>query len=244
MRANTTAYTSGTPVGNLLHDKALDRFLVERSFSEELLAVPTSATQGAAVNVSDGEQLLFSLSGTFVATVQLQISLSASGSDWHNWGDPLTAGGTVRVPRGMARRVRVDVTAYTSGTPAGTLISGFAAESIGPITLRDTAQKKSGLDYDEIAPETVTSGVCSLLTVLTLLSVTGTVGFTLDDGLYEGQIKMFACTVAASTPIGTLTPANFVDGTSLNFDATTETAIMVWTAAGWKLTALVGSALT
>lgn len=70
----------------------------------------------------------------------------------------------------------------------------------------------------------------------TLLSVTGTVAYTLADGSYEGQRKTIRCVVAASTPAGTVTPAT-ASGTyaadSIAFDAITDFVELEWHAGGW-----------
>lgn len=74
VRANTEAYTSGTPVGTVLYDRALDATLRERTFRPETLNVPTSQAAGTPLTLEDGEQAFVSLSGTFTATVQIQVS--------------------------------------------------------------------------------------------------------------------------------------------------------------------------
>jgi len=84
--------------------------------------------------------------------------------------------------------------------------------------------------------ETVTSGAVSLTTLVTYVSVTGTQAYTLADGLYQGQQKFIKCTVAASTPVGTLTPVTFADGTSVLFDAVDEWIHIAWDdVSGWTL---------
>lgn len=92
--------------------------------------------------------------------------------------------------------------------------------------------------------ETVTSGALSLYKRTSLISVTGTAAYTLAAGLYEGQRKSIYVTVAASTPDGTLTPATFADGTSLDLDAVSESAELEYHATGgWQLVALVGATI-
>ena len=54
-------------------------------------------------------------------------------------------------------------------------------------------------------PIVYTTGEIDLTTPVSFISVTGTTTFTLPAGTI-GQIKILVCTVAASTPAGTLTP--------------------------------------
>lgn len=92
--------------------------------------------------------------------------------------------------------------------------------------------------------ETVASGAISVLTRTSLISVTGTVAYTLADGLFEGQRKTLRCIVAASTPDGTITPATLADGTSLDMDAVNESYELEWHATGgWRVVHLIGGAI-
>jgi len=86
------------------------------------------------------------------------------------------------------------------------------------------------------APATVTTGAIPVTNLVSYVSVTGTVAYTLADGLHQGQHKYLWCTVAASTPDGTVTPATFADGTSITLDAVDEWVHLVWDdASGWYL---------
>ncbi len=80
------------------------------------LDVPASATQGVPQNVDDYEKMGIYITGTFVATIQLQVS--GDGVTFHNEGSPLTAPGKVEITI-PCLEVRADVTAFTSGAPAG-----------------------------------------------------------------------------------------------------------------------------
>lgn len=91
--------------------------------------------------------------------------------------------------------------------------------------------------------ELVTSGAISLLCRTTKLSVTGTQAYTLADGLYLGQRKSLICYVAASTPDGTVTPANFFDGTNIDFDAVLESTELEWDGTNWFVINLNGNAV-
>jgi len=88
------------------------------------------------------------------------------------------------------------------------------------------------------AIETVTTGAISVLTRTSLISVTGTVAYTLADGLFEGQRKTLRCSVAASTPNGTITPVTLAVGSTLDIDAVDEGFELEWHAlAGWEVAA-------
>jgi hypothetical protein len=86
--------------------------------------------------------------------------------------------------------------------------------------------------------ETKTSGAVSLTIPRTNLSVTGTVGFTLADGTIVGQTKVFECTVAASSPIGTLTIATPLSGEPAThvFNALDQELELIWQTGGWHIT--------
>ena len=96
---------------------------------------------------------------------------------------------------------------------------------------------------DENGIETVASGAISIYTRTTLISVTGTAAYTLADGVREGQRKNLMCSVAASTPDGTVTPATFADGTNIDFDAVHESCELEWHATGgWRVVHIVATA--
>jgi hypothetical protein len=229
VRANTTAYTSGDPAATILHDRALQALRTEMTFAELDVDVPAEVAAGDASELPDAESTLFSLSGTFVGTVQLQISPATSGNIWFDWGPALTAPAVVWVPVGTAMRIRANTTAYTSGTPSGKAIKGFLQEQTA--------------DGESI--ETVTSGALSLLARTSLISVTDTAAYTIGDGWIEGQRKSLRVTVAGGTPDGTLTPATFADGTSLDLDAVNESVELEWHQAdGWNVVHIVGATIT
>lgn len=91
------------------------------AFAVSDLAVPTSVAAGPAVALRPDESATVYLTGTFTATVQMQVSLD--GTNWLNDGSALTAAGTLLISK-AANYVRANVTAYTSGTPVGKLLHG------------------------------------------------------------------------------------------------------------------------
>ena len=91
-------------------------------------------------------------------------------------------------------------------------------------------------------PATVTSGVIDITTPITFVSVTGTQAYSLAAGA-AGQIKILVCTVAASTPVGVVTPAaSATDGyNTITFNAVGETATLIYTNSGWMILSLGGT---
>jgi hypothetical protein len=70
----------------------------------------------AGINVSDLETANYWVTGTFVGTLQVQVS--PDNVNWVNQGSALTAPGTISIPA-SAQYVRGNCTAYTSGTISG-----------------------------------------------------------------------------------------------------------------------------
>jgi hypothetical protein len=89
--------------------------------------------------------------------------------------------------------------------------------------------------------DTATSGTISLTTRITNLSVTGTVAFTLPNGTIAGQRKRVLCTVAASTPAGTLTvttpedTAGIVCPSTFVFHAVGQAIDFIWSGTKWRV---------
>lgn len=92
------------------------------------VAVPASVTAGAMCDVSDLERKCVYLTGTFVATVQIEIS--SDGTNWVNEGAALTTAGTLEITK-PARYLRANTTAFTSGTPAAQVVGIYSSESGG-----------------------------------------------------------------------------------------------------------------
>ena len=91
-------------------------------------------------------------------------------------------------------------------------------------------------------PATFTSGAIDVTTPISYISTTGTQAYTLAAGS-AGQIKILVCTVAASTPVGVVTPvASANDGyNTITFNAVGETATLIYTNSGWMILALGGT---
>lgn len=85
--------------------------------------------------------------------------------------------------------------------------------------------------------ETITSGAASITIPRTNLSTTGTVAYTLADGVTVGMVKTFECTVAATSPKGTLTIATPLSGEPAThvFNATSQLLELIWQTGGWHI---------
>ena len=83
-------------------------------------------------------------------------------------------------------------------------------------------------------PIVYTTGEIDVTTPVSFLSITGEVTFSLPAGS-TGQIKILVCTVAASTPVGTLTPiASANDGyNTIIFNAKGQSVTLIYENSGW-----------
>ncbi len=95
-------------------------------------------------------------------------------------------------------------------------------------------QFSTGLNY---AVETVSAAGALSTTKYTNLSVSGTKAYTLADGATPGQYKVIDCTVAASTPLGTVTITTPLSGESAThvFTAVGQRLTLVWQTGGWHV---------
>jgi len=85
-----------------------------------ILAVPEAVAEGASQDISEYETFTIYVSGTFVATIDLEVSpdprdIEDASSEWIAVETGLAPGQFV-VPD-HAMKVRANTTAYTSGTP-------------------------------------------------------------------------------------------------------------------------------
>lgn len=83
------------------------------------LDVPASIAAGAWLSCESLSNLCVSVFGTFVATVQVQYTVKGDANPV-NIGAALTTSGQVAIPFPV-KKVRINVTAYTSGAPLAVL---------------------------------------------------------------------------------------------------------------------------
>lgn len=199
-----------------------------------------SASQYCAIYLnSSGKAILPSANGPILGVMTNDPAAADRPATYQRIGAAkMKLGGTVA----KADPVKVDssgraVTAsaddIAAGYAIGVCVDGGAVNNIGTVELTALGV---GSNYISGSETLTTGGAASLLTVNTYLEVTGTDAISLADGLYVGQRKWFECTVAASTPVGTLTPAT-VFGTepaTWVFKAVGQGVGLEWTATGWK----------
>ena len=110
------------------------------------------------------------------------------------------------------------------------------------MTLTKRSTKGSALTYTEMdanlthldlykTVENVTGGgALSLTTAVSLITTTGTEAYTLADGV-EGQIKIISMKVDGGA--ATVTPDNYINGTSILFNNVNDTITLLYQTTGW-----------
>ncbi len=111
------------------------------------------------------------------------------------------------------------------------------------MSLTKRSTKGSALTYTEMddnltfldlykSVENVTGGgALSLTTAVSLISTTGVEAYTLADGTLEGQIKIISMKVDGGN--ATVTPDNYINGTSILFNNVNDTIVLMWHSTGW-----------
>jgi len=111
------------------------------------------------------------------------------------------------------------------------------------MTLTKRATKGSALTFTEMddnlthldlykSVENVTGGgALSLTTAVSLITTTGTEAYSLADGTVEGQIKIISMKVNGGN--ATVTPDNYINGTSILFNNVNETITLLYQSTGW-----------
>lgn len=96
-------------------------------------------------------------------------------------------------------------------------------------------------------PETVTSGAVNPALPTSFISVTATQAYSLANGSFIGQRKRLRCTVAASTPVGVLTPATPKSFATITFNAVNQCIDLEWaqpgnsSTLGWYIVGVMGT---
>ena len=86
----------------------------------DLLPAASVAAGGATVSLSDTERWSVITQGTFVATLQVQVSYDG-GTTWVQTGANQTAPGVLDGTT-LAPQMRINTSAFTSGVPAARVI--------------------------------------------------------------------------------------------------------------------------
>lgn len=88
--------------------------------------------------------------------------------------------------------------------------------------------------------EEVASGPLAVQAHLSLLDITDTKNFTIGDGTREGQRKAVRVASVSGTPVGTITPASFGDGSSISASAVGHEFELVWFGGVWRVARSAG----
>jgi len=111
------------------------------------------------------------------------------------------------------------------------------------MTLTKRSTKGSALTYTEMdnnlthldlykSVENITGGgALSLTTSASIISTTGTEAYTLADGTVEGHVKIISMKVDGGN--ATVTPDNYINGTSILFNNVNDTIVLMWHSTGW-----------
>ena len=87
------------------------------------------------------------------------------------------------------------------------------------------------LDLYKSVEDVTGGGALSLTTAVSLISTTGVEAYTLADGTLEGQIKIISMKVDGGN--ATVTPANYINGTSILFNNVNDTIVLMYQTTGW-----------
>ena len=111
------------------------------------------------------------------------------------------------------------------------------------MTLTKRSTKGSALTYTEMddnfthldlykSVENITGGgALSLTTSASIISTTGTEAYTLADGTVEGHVKIISMKVDGGN--ATVTPDNYINGTSILFNNVNDTIVLLYQSTGW-----------
>lgn len=141
----------------------------------------------------------------------------------------------------LGRMVTASATDVANGLARGVAMFGGTVGQIGCALLFNNAQSGGG-GFDDIVLGTTAP---SALTETTFAQVTGTKTGVLPNGTYVGQRKRIVQSVAASTPVGTITGAfQQLSGTAAATlalgTAVASIADFIWNGTAWRLTSAIG----
>jgi hypothetical protein len=125
----------------------------------------------------------------------------------------------------------------STGTGGSVFITTYAGSGTGgaanglTVTSTQNVEIPNGYLRFSETPQTLTgAGAVDVTTAITWIVTTGTNALTLADGV-EGQTKMIVMKTDGGN--GTLTPANFAQGTTITFDAVGDSVSLLFTNAAW-----------
>jgi hypothetical protein len=180
--------------------------------------LPTAG--GAIVGV------MYGLSGTSSAAT---IRTPCDGAVLAQYGGTVTLPATLKV-NASGQFVTASAGDLAAGAGVAVALDAGSSGELHAVILIGGASAQASVTGDE----TVTSGALSNTATTSYLSVTGTKAYTLPDGLFDGQRHRVECSVAASTPIGTLTITTPQSGeqATYTFDTVLQAVTLEWKHAG------------
>lgn len=115
-------------------------------------------------------------------------------------------------------------------TPNGTDAFVLMSSQLNAMMLASRQVSEAGMSVESISG----AGAISVTTDVTLLTISGTIVYTLANGTKIGQRKIVTCISATSSPIGSIvvaSPRGFATLTAIG--AIGPVAVFRWTATGW-----------
>jgi hypothetical protein len=163
--------------------------------------------------------------------------LGATGSTNNNGGDIFMYAGAGAGSGNGGNLSLYPGAGGSTGTGGAVAINTFAGSGTGGsatalhITNAQNVEIPNGYLRFSETPQTLTgAGAIDVTTAITWIVTTGVNALTLADGV-EGQTKYIVMKTDAGN--GTLTPANFAQGTTITFDAVGDSVSLLFTNAAW-----------
>lgn len=147
------------------------------------------------------------------------------------YGGTVTANDPLKV-NSSGQFITASASDVAAGFQVAIAVKSGSATDIGEVVLTGGSGQAA-----IVGSETITSGAMSLATSTTNVSTTGSVAYTLANGIYVGQRKTIKEITAATTPQGTLTITTTFNSepTVYVWNAIGQEIELEWTATGWHL---------
>ena len=193
-----------------------------------------STKQFYFMNISAGKLAVASAGGRVVGTLTNKPDAAGkAGSLQFGGAGKVLAAGTISAGGAIAS----DASGKAVAAAGTDLVAGIALEDMASGGIYSYLCTNTAAIAVATGEETKTSGALNVDIPISYLSVTGTVAFTLADGTNVGARKILECTVAATTPIGTLTinDAYLTESTTHVFNTVGQRLVLEWRTGGWKV---------
>jgi hypothetical protein len=212
-----------------------------------------SASQFCGVKLDTNGRLALPTAGTAIIGVLYtkpaaidragQVYGAGSGIRKLKFGGTVAAGDPLKVDA-SGRFLTATANDVLAGSCVAIAVVAGSINDIGTGILSGSAATIPSQTFDDIVLSTTAP---SNLTETTFVQTSGTQSKALANGVWTGQKKRIIQSVAAATPVGTIT------GTFLTLAGAAATTLalgttvaaiadFVWTGAGWRLTSLIGGA--